>query len=45
MKLRTKLSEKLEGEFAQVYREIRVLSKEIWQRLKVYTVFFLRTAA
>ena len=44
MKSRTKLSEKLEEIYSYVYQEIRVLSMDIWQRLKVHTAFFLSTA-
>ncbi len=44
MKLRAKLSEKLKEIYSQVDQEIRVLSREIWQRLNVHTAFFLSTA-
>ena len=44
VKLRIKLSEKLEGKCPQVYQEIRVLSKEIRQRLKVHAGFSLSTS-
>ena len=44
MTLRTKLSEKLEEIFLQVFPKIRHLLKEIWQRLKVHATFFLSTA-
>ena len=45
MKLRTKLLKKLEGKRLQILPEMHELLKEIWQHLKVHTVFFLRTAA
>ena len=44
VELRVKLSAKLEEKYSQVYWEIRVLSKEFWQRLEVHTAFFLSTA-
>ena len=45
MKLRTKSYEKLEQKYSCIRQEIRVLSKDIWQRLRVHTVFFLSTGA
>ena len=44
MKLRTKLSEKLEAKCGKIFPRIRDLPKEMWQRLRVHTAFFLSTA-
>lgn len=43
-KLRTTLSEKLVKQHLQVSQKIRVLSKGIWQRLKIHMVFFFSMA-
>ena len=45
IRLRTKFSEKSEEKYLQILPKILELLREIWQRLKVHTAFFLSTAA
>ena len=44
VKLQTKLLDKSEEKYLQIFPKIRDLPTEIWQRLKVHTAFFLSTA-
>lgn len=43
--MRAKFTEKFHVEHSQVSWRVHISTGEIWQNLKVYTMFFIRTAA